>query len=281
MESIFSLLWKRKDIPEDFRTEILCWILKSLNTHSILENFLEKIGLKIQLNKPNIITQRTVQVGRFDIAIYDHDSLIIFENKWNSQSSINQLVKYDNYLKSCGKKNTALIHITKDYKRINKKFKTKFIKISWSKLYEILLEYESNEIIKEFIKFLEDEGVAMNKVTWEIISGSKAIYSLTRIIARATEELKLNHKWLNASSDYTAQCIQDKLYVYFLLKEAKLYFCVFDNRPSEEFSNTIWENDYGIFFDFDKECFFHKSLEEQIDVMKNFIGRLINIIEAQ
>ena len=279
MQSIFSLLWKRKEIPEDFRTEILCWVLRSLNAHSMLEDFLGKVGLQVHLNKPTITTQSTAQIGRFDITIIDHDNLIIFENKWDSKTSIDQLVKYDNYLNSCGKKICALIHVTKDYRKINTKFKSQFIKISWSKIYELLLEYKSNEVVQEFITFLEDEGIAMNRVTWEIIAGSKAVYSLTRIIVRACEELNLNHKWVNASSDYTAQCIQDKLYVYFLLKDAKLYFCVYNNKPSEDFSTTIWEKDHGLFFDFDKECFFHRSLEGQIEVMKNYISNLLNLIE--
>ena len=121
----------------------------------------------------------------------------------------------------------------------------------------------------------------MQKVTWEIINGAKAIFSLTKIIERASEELNLSHKREVASSDYTAQCIDGKLYAYFFLKDAKLYFCVYgDQKPSNDFSVTLWTNDHGIFFDFDKECFFHKSLEEQVDTIKNYISNLLNIINA-
>ena len=161
-------------------------------------------------------------------------------------------------------------------------FKSKFIKVTWSQLYEFLFEYNDNEIIHEFLQFLEEEGVAMQKVTWEIINGAKAVYSLTRMIARATEELNLSHKWINCSSDYTAQRIGDKLHAYFFLKDAKLYFCIYgDSKPSDDFSVTLWSNDHGIFFDFDKECFFHKSVEEQIDIIKNYIKKLLSIINPQ
>ena len=165
MQSIFSLLWKRKDISEDFRTEILCWVLRSLYCHSILADFLKKIGLQVKLDNPDIITQATASPGRFDLVIRDSNNLIIFENKWDSSTDIAQLIKYDNYLNTCSKKFTALIHVTKDHKAITTKFKSKFIKITWSRLYELLFEYNDNEVVQEFLHFLEEEGVAMQKVT--------------------------------------------------------------------------------------------------------------------
>ena len=283
MNSIFSLLWKRRDVSEDFRTEILCWVLRSLNRHSCLTEFFNKIGVQATIYNPKISTQETVSCGRFDIVVRDSHTLIVFENKWDSPVDINQLVKYDNYLDSSGKITKYLIHVTKDHKPVGHNFKTAFVKLSWSKLYESLSEYRmSNEIVHEFLNFLEEEGVAMQKVTWEIINGAKSVYSLTRIIVRACEELNLSHKWVNCSSDYTAQCIDDRLYVYFFLKDAKLYFCIYDDKKyPDDLSVTLWSNDHGVFFDFDDNCFFHKTLEEQVDTIKNYISNLLKIIGAQ
>lgn len=70
MESIFSSLWKRKDIPEDFRTEILCWVLRNLDSQSLLNDFFKSLGISInKLEQPSIFTQHTSGVNRFDIII--------------------------------------------------------------------------------------------------------------------------------------------------------------------------------------------------------------------
>ncbi len=286
MQSIFSSLWKTRDIREDFRTEILCWVLRSLNSLSALEDFFKHFGLEVKkFNNPIISTQMMLATNRFDIYIKDSNHIIIFEIKWDSPTNLVQLATYDDYLHKNEQSFSALLHVTKDYQPVITKFKSKFIKLTWSQIYDYLSKYDDNEIISEFLYFLENEGIAMRKVTWEIENGSKSIYSLTRIVQRASEELDLRHSWKPGSADYTAQCIDDTIYAYYLFKDSKLYFCVYGKtKPSEELKETVWSDDHGLYFDFDKECFFHKNIEEQVDILKGFIVNfksLIKISQAQ
>jgi len=172
------------------------------------------------------------------------------------------------------------LHITKDHLPISATFKSQFAKLTWSRIYCELSRYPDNEIITEFLTFLEEEGIAMRKVTWELINGSKSIHSLTRVVKRASEELNLKHNWKTCSADYTVQCIDDEIYVYYIFNDSKLYFCVHEKmKPSEELTETIWSDDYGINFDFDNTCFFHKNLEEQVDIIKAFILKFKSMIE--
>ena len=280
MESIFSSLWKRKDIPEDFRTEILCWVLRNLDSQSLLNDFFKSLGISInKLEQPSIFTQHTSGVNRFDIIIKDSNSTIIFENKWDSPTDIWQLQAYDNYLQKITRKYKALVHITKDYTPNNASYKSNFFKLHWSHIYQALSNLSDDEITKEFLSFLEKEGIAMKKVSWEIINGTKSVHSLTRIIQRAAEELNVNHAWRNCASDYTAQCIDDKIYAYLLFKDSQLYFCVYeDKKPCEELSVTLWGDDHGIYFDFDSHYFFHHDLENQVEIIKSFINEFKSYI---
>lgn len=280
MESIFYSLWKKKDIPEDFRTEILCFVLENLYQRKQLSALCEK--LKIPLKKfynPSITTQITAGSNRFDIFITDIDKIVIFENKWDSKTDINQLIAYDKYLQTSPLPQKVLIHVTKEYTRLTHPFKSNFYKINWSHIYEALIDISDDLVSQEFLNFLELEGIAMKKVSWEIQNGAKSIYSLTRVIQRACEELGLRHSWKPGSADYTAQCIDDRIYIYFLFNDSKLYFCIYDkNKPSEELTVTLWGDDHGVYFNFDEHYFFHKDLEEQIDSIKSFIKKFLSLI---
>ena len=164
MESTFCSLWKCRNIPEDLRTEILCWVLINLDSQSLLDDFFQNLGLSIsKLEKPSIFTQHVTGGNRFDIFIKDTNSLIIFENKWNSPTDMGQLQSYDNYLQNIPKQYKALVHITKDYNPINATYKSNFFKLHWSHIYQALSDLADDAITKEFLIFLENEGIAMKK----------------------------------------------------------------------------------------------------------------------
>jgi len=276
-DSIFSRLWKTRNICEDFRTESFKYILDTLLLNHELIGFLK--NLNIYINKfliPEIKTQDVTNSGRFDISIKDTKLEIVFENKWSAGTDIKQLKRYDKYLTDLKIKYKYLVHITKDYSSIQYPFENSFIKKTWGQIYEYLKDYKNLPIINEFLNFLEEERITMEKVSWEIVNGSKSIYALTRLIGRACDELGIKYEWKSSSSDYTSQIIDGKIYVYFLFESGKLYFCVYGgSKPIEEFNISVWKKNFGTFFDFDNYCFFHKTLEEQVDIIKNYISNLL------
>lgn len=283
-ESLFTRLWKAKDIAEDFRTEALKAVLICLLNKGKLVLFFQRLNIPVpRLENPTITTQQYKNSNRFDVFIQDVYSIIIFENKWDSGLNLKQLEDYDNYLQSSDVKNKYLIHVTKDYRDVPHKFQSHFYKIPWSIIYETLKQFEDDYVVREFMRFLREERIAMEKVTNEIFNGAKSIYNLTRIIERASQELGLPHKMESSSSWYTSQRIDNRIHAYFLFDSSQLCFCIESERQPSKDLNRIqlegWGDKWwGIYFDFIKFDFFNKSPEEQVEIIKDFIRDFKNKI---
>jgi hypothetical protein len=168
--------------------------------------------------------------------------------------------------------------LTKDYEEIDDTFINIFKKINWSDLYKGLKGLTLNEyLIDQFLLFLRERWVVMEKVSWEIINGAKSIYNLTRIIQKACQELGVKCNWPVPSSDYTSQWIGGKISAFFVHQEATLYFTTPNPIPEMKMEKIpILNNQYGLKFDFDKNFFFHRNLEEQVEIIKNFIKELLS-----
>ena len=117
----------------------------------------------------------------------------------------------------------------------------------------------------------------MDKVSHEIIKGSQSIFNLTRIIERACNELRLPHNWNNSGTKwcYTNQQIDNRrINVSYIFKYSKLFFSRFivEGNIPQRLDTTFegWDNHYGIRFDLNDD-FFNKSLEGQVECIKEFI----------
>ena len=101
-----------------------------------------------------------------------------------------------------------------------------------------------------------------------------------RIIEVACEKLNIKCNLSSTSNEYTFQGIANKIGVYFRHKEAALYFTSPTPIPGIKMDQIPWlDNVYGVRFDFDKHCFFHKNFEGQVEIIKEFINDLLSKIE--
>ena len=139
-------------------------------------------------------------------------------------------------------------------------------------------------LINEFLKFLSEESVIMGKINWEIINGSKSILNLNNLIIRSCQELGLRCDKSGSTIENT--CLKLKtttspfIYIYYIFDRAELFFAVtIPEKKYLELDCKKWYNNLGVVFNFDKYCFFHKSLEEQIYIMKEFITDLTNKVD--
>jgi hypothetical protein len=285
-ESFFRRLYKKEKVKEDFITEVLAGILTSLKAHSMekfSELFRELNFPPLPFNNPSIETQKISASGRNDLVIRDDNITIIFENKWDSQTYLEQLRRYDNELSKEDKNFRFLVHLTKDYEEIKEEFISSFKKINWSDLYKALksLNLIDKYLINQFLFFLEEEGIAMEKISWEIVNGAKSVYNLTRIIYRACQELGVKCIWSPTSADYTSQWIDNRLGAYFLLDKGYLIFTSPNPQPNIPEMNIQWKNNYCIKFDFDKHFFFHRDLEGQVELIKGFVKDLLSRMETK
>lgn len=284
MESLFERLRKKVNIPEDFVTEALRGVLLAMSDNDLNSFLTNLLNQDIRLLQPQIITQFASSTERYDIIVTDNSHYIIFENKWDSASYLEQLMRYDLKLTEISKKNKFLVHLTKDYEQIDNVFVNPFIKIAWSDVYKNLLPFKSSYLISEFILFLKNEGITMDKVTWELIEGTKSLNALQQLVARASEENGFTVNWRGGSSANSEILIHKKLYAYFFYDKAELAFCVYEpyNIGLKPFSNKVrgGENWSCVLFDFDQHNFFHRSYEEQLLLLKNFIKDLMAKIES-
>ena len=279
-ETVFERLNKKTEIPEDYVTEAFRGAFLALEGD--ISPFLSSLlGEHIDLADPEIITQRTNQAGRMDLEVWDENHHIIFENKWDSDSYLDQLVHYDSFLDSnINRQFKILVHLTKTYEIIDESiFKNKFKKIAWSDVYDKLSKYNSDFYVRQFLQYLKNTGVVMEKVKWQLIEGAKSVFDLQKITARAAEELKLNVKWQGGSSGNTALLIDKDLYAWFFFDTSELCLAMYEPYNKDVFNHRQGSN-YGCKrFDFDEQRFFHLSLEEQISSIKSFIKETMNKIQ--
>jgi len=157
---------------ENFFTELFAHILE--NNKPVLNTFLSLIHSN--LKNPRVYTQRSFnnETNRqiADILLIDRlsDEMIIIESKIQAEFDSDQINGYLKLVKD--KKDSKVVSMTKDDSEELNKFKDelkdekKFNHIYWFQIYRILKDAlkestsENKYVIKEMMKFMEDENMA-------------------------------------------------------------------------------------------------------------------------
>jgi len=204
--SIFSILSRyafRQE--ENFLTESLVFLL-----NLILERE-KKIGLDILANlcgmrvarwiqkakMVSVTSQITVDEGRPDIVIkVGIDKLIFVEVKHNSSLGVEQLERYHAYLDGLIDKETQLVLLSRSRHSIQETSLdgSLYHHICWYEISGWLSEADVRDevarfIIEQFIDFLKEKEMSMEKVTWEYIQGVPAMINLVNMIGTALSEI--------------------------------------------------------------------------------------------
>lgn len=149
---------------EDFTTEILVGILEE--NQEILEAFVSEI-LKIEGSNYSIDSQVKYKVEDdkdciIDIVIKNDDTICFVENKVNSAEGERQLERYTTLLQGIEKNNNKNIYLRYCTKHYDKKEipDIDFLQYRWSNVYNFLLDYQDNNLILEYLEFLEGENMS-------------------------------------------------------------------------------------------------------------------------
>lgn len=205
MKNLFSSLARyaiRQE--ENFLTESFVYVLNQLEEHKN-ERFSELLS-KICGGKTDswfteeddilITTQFSTEEGRPDIKIQIGDDKAVFiEVKHDSSLGHFQLERYYKQLKKSESEDTQLVLITRSKQSLSETSldQNLFHHVCWYQIAGWLSEIQSTDeidryLIEQFLGFLEEKKMSMEKITWEYIEGVPAMKNLINMLGTAITE---------------------------------------------------------------------------------------------
>ena len=190
---------------ENFTTEAFVHLLRHLQIHEpkiacAFLDFLTKERIRFEPNeclKLQIRTQWSFSGGTPDILIRGPDHFVIVEVKVEAQPGVTQLDRYREQLKKQNERHTCLTLLSRYPVDSNEKVKADEC-VRWHGIGRLLddqnvakvSEPVSAMLIRQFLEFLRERGMAMEKVGWELTRGVQALLSLMTLLEEAIDSSK-------------------------------------------------------------------------------------------
>lgn len=295
MTNLFRDLSKHlSERHEDFLTNSFVYLLNYLleNERSLaigLLNFIcggdSEFTFKEE-EKVVITTQKVTSEGTPDIEIKSNDKYIFVEVKHDSGLGRDQIERYKKALRNeraANKKIILLTRFTVDLQEANQEG-VPDRHIRWYQIHKYLENIEVKDRIgkflnDEFIKFLEEKQMAIQKVGWEYGNGIRALNNLVEMIGVAVEELGIK-KWKTAGWEWKGYYVEDNSQfvgidynepdaVYYELGDPLKYAI-----PESDLAFPFYVENNNINFElsFEKTHFFALEKNEQLEIIKKFIS---------
>lgn len=197
--NIFKTLKRGNQREEEFFSATLAILLEEIPelTSFLIKTLLNK---KIDVESLEIILEDTISNGRIDIALKCPHLEIYIENKVSSGLGELQLERYHNHLQNIDSE-TKFILLTRDYIEDESiKYVNKYI--LWNELYSLIEAFTDSVsdyveagkdkkiyLLEQFLQFLKDEGMSIEKVSWEYSEGVKSFLNLFNMIRSVLGQL--------------------------------------------------------------------------------------------
>ena len=144
----------------------------------------------------SITTQITITNGRPDIVIeIGKDKVVFIEVKHDSIIGEDQLERYYAYLQSSHQKQKQLVLLTRSKSSLQetKLGKDKFHHVCWYEISGWLSEVKLKDqtikyLVQQFLEFLKEKDMSMEKVTWEYIQGVPTMINFLNMLGTAIYE---------------------------------------------------------------------------------------------
>jgi hypothetical protein len=264
---------------ENFLTEAFVYLLNLMLERevecgrAILANLCgDKVaGWLREASSVSIVTQFSVAEGRPDIVIeIDAGKMIFLEVKHDSSLGVEQLERYYAHLESHKAGDAQLILLTRSRHSIQQTSleRALFHHICWYEisgwLSEVQIEDEVTDfLVRQFLTFLKEKEMSMEKVTWEYIQGVPAMLNLVNMISTAVAEASPEssvRKTVGAS--WAGFYINGQLFVGF--RFANSLVIVFENDNG---NNPTFKRDLSL----EQAHFFSLTAGEQLECLIEFI----------
>ena len=242
---------------------------------------------KKESKRISILSQIKTDEGIPDIEIHSRDKLMYIEVKVESDFSHNQIKRYKNVLKKSDYAKTHLTVLTRypyagssEAKMPDSSFRWHHV-VDWlDKLVEDIDNDVSHFIINQFVNFLKMRGIAMEKVSWELVNGLKSFNNLMDMIGEAITANKYKIDLRHGSQDWRGYYIVSKRYTVGIYFEDLHYIqidCSFKAKGTKKtnFEMGGMEVDGAWYNCLDLESedvhFFARSKGSQVQCLEKFI----------
>lgn len=187
--NLFSLTSKR---DEPYLTQVFAYLLANYPRYReyLFEQCFGLAGLgSFEWLEP----EHSETNGRPDIFVKFKDARVAIENKIDANFTPEQIQRY--------KKEYGKVILIYRYLADVEQGQFADIRTTWNQVHDFTckhlqiekgLDEVQKKLLVEFVKYLEEEGMAADRVTWEIVQGTKALKNLYSQILEAFERLKSN-----------------------------------------------------------------------------------------
>ncbi|MBT7071173.1 MAG: hypothetical protein HN855_09845 [Anaerolineae bacterium] len=219
----------------------------------------------------SITTQITIEGDRPDIAIKIANEKIVFiEVKHNSTLGKEQLMRYHSHLKGSGYREKQLVLLTRSRSSIKEtRLETaNFHHVCWYEVSSWLSDIDSQDqmityLIRQFIDFLKNKDMSMEKITWEYMRGLPAMKNFLDMLGAAISE---------ANPEFTTKKTIGWTWGGYYL-EGNIFLGIrFSNHLTLTFENDTGNNPSFIkTLSLEESHFFSLSAGEQLEILTTFI----------
>ncbi|MCK4922198.1 MAG: hypothetical protein KAS71_14195 [Bacteroidales bacterium] len=325
MNNLYNRLFKYKPQQEissceNFITETFVHLLEfslSQKTPFVLKfmEFLEHAILIEDYEKTFIDTQRTFETSYNlwaipDITIQIKDSFYFIEVKYDSsiniytlpgniEKKINQIEKYQGIkLPLNSDKHIYTLSLSKaniDFDKQNKDFQKEIL---WQHVYFLLLDYRTDNSVEKYLhneykNFMEDNKMAIPKVSYELVNGMQSLNNLFQQIETALEDLNIpfnrsfGYSWSGYYMFKTKKKTDNLGFIGTYWEKDRLTFTfaneianknILDRNIESDFERQKDNKVFCKYFEFEKECFFCLQPEEQLEKITGWINENNNLL---
>lgn len=268
----------------EFEPEIAVFILRKLTKQKLIVN-------TQTIKRVSINTQVTTEQGKPDIEIKTSDFLIYIEVKVGSGFGNKQISRYREELNKSSFPNKLLITLTRypiSYNTNNQEdlpnvaFRWHHV-VDWFE--NINFKFENSKLlVNQFVTFLKKRGIAMDNVSWELVSGIRSFRSCLDMVGEALASMKVSVYRSSAAWDWYGYYIEDKKFfigIYLnnpgfltINTEVALARKEFEDVPVGRLENGGWRNELDL--ESEEIHFFARSKASQIQCIEKFIKESID-----
>lgn len=262
MDNLLIRLYKwtsRQD--ENFLTEAFAYVLRYLcNSEQEVASrvLIQLTGSRLSVayedvKKVSIVTQVSTEYGRPDIELQTADHLVYIEAKLESGLGRNQLARYREQLNGSGFPNTSLVILSRYPVQIPSNEESPDVFCRWYKVAGWLQKELDNGTIQnpvslfltnQFINFLKQRSIVMDRVGWELPNGVRSLKSLADMLGEAIASCNIQQSTRSGAWEWIGYYLDNKNF-FFGINYDRPEILVFENQKLKVRQDSVERVGFG------------------------------------